>query len=73
MSRFGLATRRQAGKQKESSIPLLISFLFKKVVVCGHRLVILSLTVNKTWLSSLPIICRSHSGGDGVAIYARCT
>ena len=29
-------------------IPLRLSFLFKKVVVCGHCLVTLSLTVNET-------------------------
>ena len=54
VSRFGLAVRRWAGKQKGlGSIPLRVSFLFKKVVVCGHCLVTLSLTVNKTlkWLS----------------------
>ena len=47
------------GKQKGlGSIPLRLSFLFKKVVVCGHCLVTLSLTINETleWLSSLPIL-----------------
>ena len=35
VSRFGLAVRRQAGKQKDlGSIPLRLSFLFEKVVVC---------------------------------------
>ena len=40
------------------SIPFRFSFLFKKVVVCGHGLVTLSLTINETlkWLSSLPIL-----------------
>ena len=41
------------------SIPLRLSFFFKKVVVCGHSLVVtLSLTINGTlkWLSSLPIL-----------------
>ena len=40
------------------SIPLRLSFLFRKVVVCGHCLVTLSLTVDETlkWLSSLPIL-----------------
>ena len=50
---------RSAGKQKVlSSIPLPLSVLFEKVVVCGHRLVTLSLTINETlkWLSSLPIL-----------------
>ena len=59
VSRFGLAIRCKAGKQKcLGSIPLRLSFLFKKVVVCGHCLVTLSLTVNETlkWLSSLPIL-----------------
>ena len=59
MSRFGLAVRLgKAGKQKDlGSIPLRLSFLFEKVVVCGHCLVTLSLTVAETlnWLSSLPI------------------
>ena len=34
------------------------SYLFKKVVVCGHRLVSLFLAVNETlkWLSSLPTL-----------------
>ena len=35
--RLGLAVRRWAGKPKDlGSIPLRLSFLFKKVVVCGH-------------------------------------
>ena len=40
------------------SIPLRLSFFMKKVVVCGHSLVTLSLTINETikWLSSLPIL-----------------
>ena len=35
-----------------------LSFLFKKVVVCGHCLVLLFLTINEIlkWLSSLPIL-----------------
>ena len=45
VSRFGLAVRRQAGKRKDlGSIPLRFSFLFKKVVVCGHCLLTLSIT-----------------------------
>ena len=46
-------------KQKGlGSIPLRLYFLFKKVVVCGQFVVILSLTINETlkWPSSLPII-----------------
>ena len=47
-------------KQKAlGSIPLRLSFFFKKVVVCGHSLVVtLSLTIDETlkWLSSLPIL-----------------
>ena len=57
-SRFGLAVRRQAGKRKDlGSIPLLLSFS-SEVVVYGHGLVTLSLTINETlkWLSSLPIL-----------------
>ena len=49
MSWFGLAVRRLAGKQEGSgSIPLRLSLPFKKVVVGGHCLVTLSLTVNET-------------------------
>ena len=45
VSRFGLAVRRYVGKRKDlGSIPLRLSFLFKKVVVCGHILVTLSIT-----------------------------
>ena len=45
VSRFGLAVRHWAGKQKDlGSIPPRLSFLFKKVVVCGHCLVTLSIT-----------------------------
>ena len=48
VSRFGLAVRLVsglAGKRKDlGSIPLRLSFLLKKVVVCGHRLVTLSIT-----------------------------
>ena len=36
---------KAAGKQKGiGSIPLRLSFLFRKVVVCGHCLVMLSIT-----------------------------
>ena len=45
LSRIGPAVRRWAGKRKDlDSIPLRLSFLFKKVVVCGHCLVTLSIT-----------------------------
>ena len=44
--RFGPAVR-QANKQKGlGSIPLGLYLLFKKVVVCGQCLVILSLTID---------------------------
>ena len=50
VSRFGLAVRRYAGKRKDlGSIPLRLSFLFRKVVVCGHYW-------NIKWLSSLSIL-----------------
>ena len=49
---------RLISRKDLGSIPLRLSFLFKKVVVCGHCLVTLSLAVNETlkWLSSLPIL-----------------
>ena len=59
VSWFGPAVRCYAGKQKGLSlIPLWLPLLFKKVVVCRHCLVALSLTINETlkWLSSLPIL-----------------
>ena len=59
-SRFGLAVwRYKAGKRKDLGSKLLrLSFLFKKVAVCEHCLVTLSLTINETIkrLSSLPIL-----------------
>ena len=59
VSRFGLAVRRDVGKRKDlGSIPLRLSFLFRKVVVCGHCPVTLSITSTETlkWLSSLPTL-----------------
>ena len=59
VSRFGLAVRRYAGKQRDlGSNPLRLSFLFKKVVICGQCLVTLFLTINETLkrLPSLPIL-----------------
>ena len=45
VSRFGLAVRRWADKRKDlCSIPLRLSFLFRKVVVCGHGLVTFPIT-----------------------------
>ena len=45
VSRFGIAVRRYAVKRKDlGSIPLRLTFLFKKVVVCGHCPVTLSIT-----------------------------
>ena len=38
-----------SGKQKDlGSIPLRLSFLFKRIVVCGHCLVTVSLKINQT-------------------------
>ena len=55
MSRFGLAVRRQAGKRKDfGSIPLRLSFLFKKVVVWGHCLV--SLSIASYWNIQMALI-----------------
>ena len=55
----------KAGKQKGlGSIPLQLSFLTKKVVVCGQCLVTLSITINETlkWFSSLPILMQESFG-----------
>ena len=59
VSRSGTAVRHSAGKQKGLGLILLrLSLPFKKVVVNGHCLVTLSLTINETlkWLSLLPIL-----------------
>ena len=50
------AVRRSPGQQKDlDSIPLRLSFLLKKVVICRHCH---NVTINQTlkWLSSLPIV-----------------
>ena len=55
-SRFGLAVRLGS---RGSSVRIRFGSPFSsKVVVCGHCLVTLSLTINQTlkWLSSLPIL-----------------
>ena len=61
VSQFGLAVMHWASKQKGISlIPLWLSLLFKKVVICRHCLVTLSLTINETlkWLLPLPILMK---------------
>ena len=71
VSRFGLAVRRWAGKQKGlGSIPPKPSLLFTKVVACGHCLVTLSLTINETlkWLSSLPTLMQESFYSAAVGI-----
>ena len=47
VSRFGLAVRRQAGKQRDHGSNLLGSPFSSQVVVCGQCLVTLSLTIMK--------------------------
>ena len=50
VSRFGLAVSvRLVSRRASGSIPLRLSFLFKQVVVCGHCLVTLSLTINEAF------------------------
>ena len=59
VSSFGLAPlRRYAGKQRDHGSNRFGSPFSSKVVVCGHCLVTLSLTIKETlkWLSSLPIL-----------------
>ena len=59
VSRFGLAVRRVRLLSRRTSVQIRFgSPFFSKVVVCGHRLVTLSLTINKTLirLSLLPIL-----------------
>ena len=53
-----LKATNNKNKGREPVWPLRLSFLFRKVVVCGHCPVTLSLAVNETlkWLSSLPIL-----------------
>ena len=72
MSRFGLAVGvRLVSRWTSVRIRFGSPFSASKVVVCGHCLIVtLSLTINETleWLSPLPILMQSHSGGDSVAI-----
>ena len=45
MSQFGLVVRHWAGKREDLNLILLwLSFLFRKVVVCGYSLMTLSIT-----------------------------
>ena len=44
------------------SIPLCISFLFKKVVVCGRCLVTLSLTVSETFIKMALTVAHLNAG-----------
>ena len=58
VSRFGLAVRRLAGKQRDlGSILLRLSFLFKKVVVCGQTCDFVPHNYETLkWLPSLPTL-----------------
>ena len=59
VSRFGLAVRRFRPVSRKTSVRIRFGSPFSsEVVVCGHCLVTLSITVNETlnWLSSLPIL-----------------
>ena len=47
VSQFGLAVRRQAGKQRDLGSNLLGAPFSSQVVVCGQCLVTLSLTIMK--------------------------
>ena len=62
VSRFGLAVRRLAGTRKDFGlIPLRLSLLFKKVVVCGHCLVTLSIT--SYWNIKMALIAAHLNAG----------
>ena len=63
---FGLAVRCQAGEDDVGSIPRLGSPFSSVVVVCGHCLVTLPLTVNENGSHRCPSSCKSHAGGDSV-------
>ena len=70
MSRGGLAVRRQADKQTDlGSIRFRLSFLLKKIVGNRHLSCDFAHTINETfkWLTQLPTLMQSHSGGDSVA------
>ena len=62
VSRFGLALRHLAGMRKDFGlIPLRLSLLFKKVVVCGHCLVTLSIT--SYWNIKMALIAAHLNAG----------
>ena len=56
VSRFGLAVRHYAGKQKDRGSISLSPFC-TKIVVCGHCLVTLPLTVHEN-IKTVPSLCR---------------
>ena len=71
MSRFGLAVRRQSGKQRDlGSIPLRLSSLFKS---CGLWTPSCDFVPHNSENIKMALIAahlnaRNHSGGDSVAI-----
>ena len=58
MGQFGIVVRHRLVSRRAWLDSALALLSFSKFVVCGHCLVTLSLTVNKTlkWLSSLPVL-----------------
>ena len=74
VSRLGLAVRRSAvsGRTQVRLPPLRLTFLLKKSMIYGHRLVTLPCTINETkWLDSqcYRCPCGYHPGGDSAATY----
>ena len=69
LSRFGLVVRRWAGKQTDLSSIRFGSPFSPKIMVYGQPSCDFAHTVNETlkWLSQLPTLMRSHSGGNSAA------
>ena len=70
MSRFGLAVRREAGKQIKGlgSIPLRISFLFEKAVVCG--LCFCDFVLHNSWSIEMALTAAHLNAGVTVEVTA---
>ena len=57
--RFGLAVSVTGRRKDLGSTPLRLSFLFKKFVICGHRLV----TITSYWNIKMALIAAHLNAG----------
>ena len=73
LSRFGLAVRRYAGRRTDVDSSLLrtrtdvLSLSSSKIAVYGHCDIALTINDTLKWLTQLPVLLQSQSGGDSAA------